>query len=89
MGFDKRKLYSCIRCKALKEDGNASKWHEQEIFYPVQAIDGTDMADIQQGSILAIDMDGMGGAARNEIIRVEVMDPQLVLCKPGIALVFF
>ena len=75
--FDKRKVLHCIHCKGLVDECNAKKWHDVELMYPIQAITGKD-------SVLSVDMDGMGGADRNEIVRVVVVDPKLVLCKPGL-----
>ena len=85
MLFDKRKLLTCIRCKICRDECNSAKWHGKELLYPVQAISGMDMSDVVKGSILTIDMDGMGGAAVDEPVRVEVIDPKLVLCKPGLS----
>lgn len=83
MLFDKRKQFTCIRCRAISHEENASKWHERELMYPIQAINGKEMSEIQEGSILVIDLDGLGGANKDEVIRVQVVDPKLVLCKSG------
>ena len=46
-----------------------------------------DMTDLVKDSIVTIDMDGMGGADKNLMLRCQIIDPKLVLCRPGIALV--
>ena len=84
--FDKRKVLHCIHCKGLVDECNVKKWHDVELMYPIQAITGKELSEIVKDSVLSVDMDGMGGADRNEIVRVVVVDPKLVLCKPGIAL---
>ena len=82
--FDKRKVLHCIHCKGLVDECNVKKWHDVELMYPIQAITGKELSEIVKDSVLSVDMDGMGGADRNEIVRVVVVDPKLVLCKPGL-----
>ena len=73
--------------KTLVDPFNNAAWHAKELYYPVAYLTGIDLADAKKGSIITIDMDGMCGAERALLLRCEVMDPRLVLCKPGIALV--
>ena len=87
MLFDKRRIHNCILLKTLVDPFNNAAWHAKELYYPVAYLTGIDLADAKKGSIITIDMDGMCGAERALLLRCEVMDPRLVLCKPGIALV--
>lgn len=87
MLFDKRRAHNCILLKTLVDPFNNAAWHAKELYYPVAHFTGIDLADAKIGSIITIDMDGMCGSERALLLRCEVMDPRLVLCKAGIALV--
>lgn len=50
-------------------------------------LNGIDLSDAKFGSIVTIDMDGMNGAESGLLLKCEVIDPKLVLCKAGVALV--
>ena len=87
MLFNKRNTSSCVLLRSINDPFNADKWKNKEIYYPVAAITGIDMTDLIKGSIVTIDMDGMSGAGKDLMLRCQVVDPKLVLCRPGIALV--
>ena len=57
------------------------------MYYPVAYLTGIDLAELKKDAIVTIDMDGMSGAERELMLRCKVLDPKLVLCKPGVALV--
>lgn len=87
MLFDKRRAYNCILLRTLVDPCNKSKWHNRDIYYPVDQLNGIDLSDAKFGSIVTIDMDGMNGAESGLLLKCEVIDPKLVLCKAGVALV--
>jgi hypothetical protein len=87
MLFDKRKISSCVLLRSINDPFNADKWKDKEMYYPVASMTGIDMTDLVKDSIVTIDMDGMGGAEKNLMLRCQVIDPKLELCRPGIALV--
>ncbi len=62
-------------------------WHANDLYSPVAHMTVIDISYSKTGSIITIDMDGMCGAERDLILKCEVMDPRLGLCRPGFALV--
>jgi hypothetical protein len=87
MLFDKRRAHNCILLKTLADPFNNASWHAKELYYPVAHLTGIDLSDAKKVSLVTIDMDGMCGAERELLLKCEVMDPRLVLCKAGVALV--
>ena len=86
MLFDKRRAYSCALFETLSDSVNPFKWYNKELYYPVAFLTGIDLVDLKKDTIVTIEMDGMSGAERDLMLRCKVLDPKLVLCKPGVAL---
>ena len=86
MLFDKRRAYNCALFRSMSDPFNPVKWQNKDLYYPVAHLTGVNFSDITIGSILTIEMDGLSGAEHNLTLRCEVVDPKLVLCKPGVAL---
>ena len=87
MLFDKRRAYNCALFRSMSDPFNPVKWKNKDLYYPVAHLTGVNFSDVKTGSIVTIDMDGLNGAESQLMLRCEVLDPKLVLCKPGDALV--
>ncbi len=44
--FDKRRVFNCILLKVTQADTNDIRFHNNQIYYPIHCIQGTDLAEV-------------------------------------------
>ena len=44
--FDKRCVFNCILLKVTQNDSNDIRFHNNQIYYPLHCIQGTDLAEV-------------------------------------------